>query len=192
MRWLSYAGGISFDASGFCWASLHPRDCDISRRVTGQSNQALVVAARKSLYPRILPHPPVPHAIPMPLPKRRSYRTLNTFRDIFSEMDDLSDEENELDDEIQSVTKRGFNFLILIGRSLTQQEEKNDEDSEDSSQQSGGAASLMEDEGENESNQDLDASMEDLDEDLPGDSDDNVDMNEDETEELEEEPSDVS
>jgi hypothetical protein len=46
----------------------------------------------------------------------------------------------------------------------------------------------MEDGGENESNRDVDASMEDLDEGLTGDSDDTADTNEDETEEFEEEP----
>jgi hypothetical protein len=66
---------------------------------------------RKPLYPRILPHPPVPHAIPMPLPRRRCYRTLNTFRDIFSEMDDLSDEENELDDEVSTRPIQFWSFL---------------------------------------------------------------------------------
>lgn len=62
------------------------------------------------------------------------------------------------------IRNRGYNFLIPIGRTLTQQEEKNDadEDSEDSeSGQSGNAASVLDD-GENESNADLDASMEDL------------------------------
>ena len=58
---------------------------------------------RKPIYPRILPHPPVPHAVPMPLPKRRCYRGLNSFRNIFNEMDDLSDEENELEDEVSAL-----------------------------------------------------------------------------------------
>jgi len=66
------------------------------------------------------------------------------------------------------------------------------EDSDASSQQTGVAQSLMEDEGENESNQDLDVSMEDLDDDIGGDSEDNDEMNEGDTEDFEEEPSDNS
>ncbi len=65
------------------------------------------------------------------------------------------------------------------------------EDTDDSSQQSGNAPSLMEDDGENDSNQDLDASMDDLDEDMVGDSDDNEDMNDGDSEDDEDEPSDM-
>ena len=49
---------------------------------------------------------------------------------------------------------------------------------------------MAEEDGENESTQDLDASMEDLDEDAVADSDDNDEMNEGDTEEYEEETSD--
>jgi hypothetical protein len=114
------------------------------------------------------------------------------------------------------IHNRGFNFLIPIGRVLTQQEEKNDvsspfshtancaspsppitccsvylffidtvycvstmqadEETDGSgSEQSDGGPSLMEDDGENDSNQDLDASMEDLDDDGAPDSEDNND-----------------
>jgi hypothetical protein len=58
-------------------------------------------------------------------------------------MDDLSDEENEIEDIVRAhqphilqrqpthsqnmgIHNRGYNFLIPIGRTLTQQEEKND------------------------------------------------------------------
>jgi len=67
---------------------------------------------------------------------------MNAFRDIQREMDDLSDEENELEDLVREaammychsltrfqnmhVHNRGFGFLVPIGRSLTRQEEKND------------------------------------------------------------------
>lgn len=94
------------------------------------------------------------------------------------------------------IKNRGYNFLIPIGRTLTQQEEKNDadEDSDDSeSGQSGNAASVL-DEGENESNADLDASMEDLDEEAGGltaETEDPDEMAEGDTEEYEEEPSDM-
>ncbi|KAF5331111.1 hypothetical protein D9619_005951 [Psilocybe cf. subviscida] len=138
---------------------------------------------RESVFPRLLPRPPQPH--PVPLTDRRVYTRVNVFRDLQREMDDLSDEENE----INNVHNRGFSFLIPIGRTLTRQEEKNDadEDSDDSqSMGSGGVSgSVMEDDGENESAQDLDASMEDLDEDLD-DEDEAM-----EGEEYEEEPSET-
>jgi len=109
-------------------------------------------------------------------------------------MDDLSDEENELEDLNNSVHNRGFSFLVPIGRSLTRQEEKNDaeDESDDSgSVHTGAAPSVLEDDGENDSAQDLDASMEDLDDDGTADTEDNEDMNEGDTEEYEEETSEV-
>lgn len=47
-------------------------------------------------FPLLLPKPPQPH--PTPLSKRRVYTHINAFRDLQREMDDLSDEENELED----------------------------------------------------------------------------------------------
>jgi hypothetical protein len=47
-------------------------------------------------FPFLLPKPPQPHLIP--LSKRRVYTHINAFRDLQREMDDLSDEENELED----------------------------------------------------------------------------------------------
>ncbi|KAJ3507273.1 hypothetical protein NLJ89_g6397 [Agrocybe chaxingu] len=180
---------------------------------------------REPIFPLLLAKPPQPHV--MPLSKRRVYGRMNLVRDLQREMDDLSDEENELEDlvcifhllervpvlipiaQTTAVSKRGFTFLIPIGRSLTQQEEKNDvsirsylrpsvthinsdcveEDSDDSSQASGAAPTIQEDDGENESTQDLDASMEDLDEEGMAGSGDDEEMD-DENEEYEEEPSD--
>ncbi|KXN92245.1 hypothetical protein AN958_08698 [Leucoagaricus sp. SymC.cos] len=140
--------------------------------------------------PLLLPKQNPPH--PLPLPRKRVYAHLNAVRDLQREMDDLSDEENELEDITTSIHNRGYGFLVPIGRSLTQQEEKNDaeEDSEDS-EGSGGAPSVVEDEGENESAQDLDASMEDLDEEVTGNMEEESmeEIGEGEAEEYEEEPS---
>ncbi|KAG6808505.1 hypothetical protein H0H92_003932 [Tricholoma furcatifolium] len=107
---------------------------------------------RPRLFPHLLPKPPQPH--PLPLSNRRVYNNLNTVRDLQREMEDLSDEENELEDIA-------------------------DEDSEGSdSGHSNGAQSLAEDDGENDSAPDLDASMEDLDEDAGIETDENDEMGE--------------
>src|SRR5258708_38153417 len=52
---------------------------------------------RKPIFPLFLPEAPKP--VPLSLPRRRVYRNLNAYRDFLREMDDLSNEENELDDE---------------------------------------------------------------------------------------------
>jgi len=147
---------------------------------------------REPIFPLLLPKPPQPH--PIPLSKKRVYTHINTLRDLQREMDDLSDEENELEDLSMTIHNRGFGFLVPIGRSLTRQEEKNDaeEDTDESaSVQSGAAQSVMEDDGENESALDMDASMDDLDEDAAAETEDNDEMNEGDTEDFEEEPSDI-
>ncbi|KIK58286.1 hypothetical protein GYMLUDRAFT_246306 [Collybiopsis luxurians FD-317 M1] len=164
---------------------------------------------RPQLFPRLLPDaPPVK---PMPLPKGPSvnvsgnanenesertyvgYGHMNRWRNLQAEMDELSDEETQMEELGLAVQHRGFSFLVPIGKTLTVMEEKNDADEDESEESasaaSGGPPSIMEDEGEgdNESTQDLDASMEDLDEE--GQNSDE-EMNEGETEELDEGPSD--
>ncbi|KAH9484120.1 hypothetical protein JR316_0003600 [Psilocybe cubensis] len=148
--------------------------------------------AHEPYFPRLLPKPPQPH--PVPLPKEPIYGHLNAYRDIQREMDDLSDEEHELEELNAAVRDRGFSFLVPIGRSLTLQEEKNDngqaeDDSEDSvSMHTGGPPSILEDDGENDSGQDLDESMEDLDEEI---ADNTEEMNDGDTEEYEEDRSEL-
>ncbi|KAJ7643907.1 hypothetical protein FB45DRAFT_283491 [Roridomyces roridus] len=137
------------------------------------------ILPRPPLFPRLLPKPP--HPQPVPLPKQgKTYGRLNASRNLQREMDDLSDEENELDELNHVIRARGFANLIPMGRSLTQQEEKNDaeddEESESDSAPSNGPPSVGEDPGD--STQDLDASMEDLDE-----QDDDDDSEEEEEEE---------
>ncbi|KAJ8522369.1 hypothetical protein ONZ45_g1013 [Pleurotus djamor] len=145
--------------------------------------------AKEPIFPRLLPRPPQPYPIPHEKPGR--YATLNGRRDLQKEMDDLSDEENELEDMNLLVHNRGFNFLIPIGRTVTQQEERNDadEDSEESNSQSGAGPPSPEGDGENDSAPDLDASVEDMDADDDDDTDEDDDMDDDD--EFEEEPSDV-
>ncbi|KAJ7611015.1 hypothetical protein FB45DRAFT_329788 [Roridomyces roridus] len=117
------------------------------------------ILPRPALFPRLLPKPPHP---PVPLATQGKTRNLQR------EMDDLSDEENELDELNHVIRARGFANLVPMGRSLTQQEEKNDaEDDEESESDSDSAPSnrppsVVEDHGDD--TQDLDASMEDLDE----------------------------
>jgi len=56
--------------------------------------------SREPKFPHCLPKPPQPH--PMPLSPRHVYGHLNAVRDLQREMDDLSDEENELEDLVRS------------------------------------------------------------------------------------------
>ncbi|KAI0086362.1 hypothetical protein BDY19DRAFT_961046 [Irpex rosettiformis] len=133
------------------------------------------IVPRNPVFPSLLPKPLQPHPLPLPLEGQRRFR-MNAIRDRNKEMADLSDEEfsfNEMRDEVRN---RGYNFLIPIGRSLTQHEEKNDADASeeegDDDDVSEGTtpsdepeeAGEDEDEDEDEEEHDLDADMEDLDE----------------------------
>ncbi|TRM58623.1 hypothetical protein BD626DRAFT_550638 [Schizophyllum amplum] len=124
---------------------------------------------RESKFPLLLPHLHQPYIKPLP-------------RKVLQEMNDLEDEEVELDATMKNIRTRGFNFLVPIGRNLTQQEEKNDEDEgddddvddDDESEEDEASqpsthhteASIESDEEEeDDEEEDLDASMEDRDED---------------------------
>ncbi|KAF7348488.1 hypothetical protein MVEN_01366200 [Mycena venus] len=155
------------------------------------------VLPRPLLFPRLLPKPPSTHPAPLP-PQGKTYGRLNASRNLGREMDDLSDEENELEEMNIVIRHRGFGTLIPIGRNLTQQEEKKrcalsggaeEDDDESDSGPSNGPPSVGEDVGEN-STQDLDASMEDLDENEEEEEEDDSEE-EEEVEEVEEASSEV-
>lgn len=55
---------------------------------------------RDPRFPRLLPKPPQPHLVP--LRKDRLYEHMNASRDIQREMDELSEEENELEELVRS------------------------------------------------------------------------------------------
>ncbi|KAM5531747.1 hypothetical protein V8D89_014596 [Ganoderma adspersum] len=127
------------------------------------------VVPRSPVFPRLLPLPPHPHPIPPAPSFQRRERFIN-YRDIWREMEELSEEEDGVEDQNMEIKTRGYNFLIPIGRTWTQHEEKNDADDpsegSDGSERTGEANSMM-DEDENESSEeeeeDLDADMEDMD-----------------------------
>ena len=58
------------------------------------------VLPRSALFPTLLPRPPQPH--PTPLQKYGRPGRLNSRRNLLQEMDDLSDEEDELDDLVRT------------------------------------------------------------------------------------------
>jgi hypothetical protein len=68
---------------------------------------------REPKFPHCLPKPPQPH--PIPLSRRQVYGHLNAVRDLQREMDDLSDEENELEDLVHDLFILMFLQITDIG-----------------------------------------------------------------------------
>ena len=61
------------------------------------------VIPRTPLFPTLLPKPPQPHPLPLPRHGQRPAR-LNAIRDLNKEMDDLSDEDEQLEDQVRKVS----------------------------------------------------------------------------------------
>ena len=61
------------------------------------------VLPRPPLFPALMPRPQQPYPTPLAVPGRRAGRLILR-RDLVQEMDDLSDEEAELDDNVRSST----------------------------------------------------------------------------------------
>jgi hypothetical protein len=55
---------------------------------------------RAQIFPLLLPRPPEPYPTPLPKCRPASGGRLNTRRDLVKEMADLSDEDNELDEQV--------------------------------------------------------------------------------------------
>lgn len=68
--------------------------------LTAMSVATPTVLPRSPLFPNLLPRPPQPHPTPLSKHGQRSGR-LNSLRDLQREMDDLSDEEEELEDLVR-------------------------------------------------------------------------------------------
>ena len=61
------------------------------------------VLPRPPLFPALMPRPQQPYPTPLAVPGRRAGRLILR-RDLVQEMDDLSDEEAELDDNVRLWT----------------------------------------------------------------------------------------
>src|ERR1700761_168203 len=61
------------------------------------------VLPRPPLFPRLLPKIQRPHPAPLP-PQSRTYGHLKAARNLQREMDDLSDEENEIEEMVRPLS----------------------------------------------------------------------------------------
>lgn len=71
------------------------------------------VLPRSPLFPHLLPKPPQPHTTPLPRHDQRVGR-FNSRRDLQREMDDLSDEEEEFDDIVWTLSCMPVTQLTLV------------------------------------------------------------------------------
>ncbi|TFK54613.1 hypothetical protein OE88DRAFT_1731930 [Heliocybe sulcata] len=155
------------------------------------------VLPRNQIFPELMPKmPSEPYPLPLAKPGRHMGRIK---RDFHREMEQLSDEETELDNISLAHRNRGFDYMVPLGKLLTQREERNDNGEDDAdadsevtgdSEHSAGEESGVEEEN-GEDAADLDAEIQDMDEPPADTTVDTEDMEEGETEEYEEEPSDV-
>lgn len=76
---------------------------------TTMSVASPTVLPRSPIFPRLLPLPPHPHPIsPAPSMQRRE-RFIN-YRDLWREMEELSDEENAVDDQVRPHAFDAFDY----------------------------------------------------------------------------------
>ncbi|KAH9001033.1 hypothetical protein EDB92DRAFT_2110146 [Lactarius akahatsu] len=130
------------------------------------------VLPRPPLFPTLMPRAHQPYPTPLTVPGRPMGRLILR-RDFVQEMDDLSEEEAELEDNTLEVKNRGYGFLVPIGKVLTQHEEKNDADEgsevDESARSSHPESPTDDGEGDGDGEDggmDLDAEIEDMDDDL--------------------------
>lgn len=83
-------------------------------RTTIMSVASPTVLPRSALFPTLLPRPPQPH--PTPLQKYGKPGRLNSRRNLLQEMDDLSDEEDELDDLVRPPVVFGVGTYLIRAR----------------------------------------------------------------------------
>jgi len=156
------------------------------------------VLPRNQIFPELMTKAP---SEPYPLPRSKPGRhTGRMRRNVQLEMEQLSDEETELENMALAQRNRGFDYMVPLGKLLTQREERNDNGEDDpdadasdvsgETEHSPGPHSGIEEEND-ESGEDLDAEMEDRDEQVGDTTADTEDLEEGDTEEFEEEPSDV-
>lgn len=148
---------------------------------------------RSGHFPHLLPPIPSQRGEPRPPASRgRSDGRLNKHRDLVREMSDLSEEEAELEVLNNEIRKRGFSWLVPIGRMFTEQEEKNDAEDDDEDDDDTAGDGDRSDDGEDEdedededgdndgSARDLDAALEDMDDaDISGETDEMDDYDDD-------------
>ncbi|TBU65502.1 hypothetical protein BD310DRAFT_11348 [Dichomitus squalens] len=122
----SNAADRAYATTGFALPAPTTRPGPFSRTTTMVAPVASpTLIPRSPVFPRLLPLPPRPHPIPPAPSFQRRERFIN-YRDIWREMEELSDEEDAVEDQNTDIKTRGYNFLIPIGRTWTQHEEKND------------------------------------------------------------------
>lgn len=74
--------------------------CKIGTSLFQMSVGSPTLLPRSALFPNVLPKPPQPHPLPLPRYGQQPAR-FNATRDLAREMEDLSEEEDDLDDLVR-------------------------------------------------------------------------------------------